>query len=56
MHVLEDQHSHSVSEVASCINIPAEKVEPFLRFLPIYSFISYGEQKKDSRYLLFSLK
>jgi len=44
-HILEDQRSHSVSEIASCTNIPAEKVELFLRFLAKYSFITYDEQK-----------
>ena len=44
IHILEDQHSHSVSEITSCTNIPAEKVELFLRFLAKYSFITYDEQ------------
>jgi len=47
-HILEDQRSHSVSEIASCTNIPAEKVELFLRFLAKYSFITYDEQKKTA--------
>ena len=47
-HILEDQHNHSVPEIASYTNIPAEKVELFLRFLAKYSFISYDEQNKTA--------
>ena len=48
IHILEDQHSHSVSEIASSTNIPAEKVELFLRFLAKYSFITYDEQRETA--------
>ncbi len=48
MHILEDQHSHSVSEIASYIDIPAETVALFLRFMAKYSFITYDEQNETA--------
>ena len=48
MHILEDKHRHSVSAIAAYTNIPAEKVELFLRFLAEYSFIKYDEQRKTA--------
>ena len=42
--ILEDQHPHSVAEIASRINREAEKVGSFLQFLANYSFITYDEQ------------
>ena len=45
MHIMEDRQPHSVIELASCTNMPAETVEFFLRFLAKYSFITYDEQR-----------
>ena len=42
--ILEDQHPHSVAEIASRVNLKAEKVGSFLQFLANYSFITYNEQ------------
>ena len=48
MQTLEDGRPHSVSEIASCTNIPAEEVERFLQFLAKYSFITYDKRKKTA--------
>lgn len=48
IHILEDLHPHSVTEIASIVNIPAEKVELFFRFLAKYSFIKYDERRKTA--------
>ena len=50
LRILEDQYPISMSEVeiASLINISAEKVELFLRFLAKYSFITYNEQRETA--------
>jgi len=48
IHFLEDQQLHSVSGIASYTNIPAEKVELFLRFLAKHSFITYDEQRETA--------
>ncbi len=42
--ILEDQYPHSVAEIASRVNLEAEKVGSFLQFLANYSFITYDEQ------------
>jgi len=44
--ILEDQHPHSVSEIASLVNISAEKVELFFRFLAKHGFVTYDEKRK----------
>jgi len=48
MQTLEDGRPHSVSEIASCTNIPAEDVERFLQFLAKYSFITYDKRKRTA--------
>ena len=48
IHILEDQLPHSVAEIASLVNISAEKVEFFLRFLAKYSFVSYDETRETA--------
>ena len=48
LNILEDQHPHSVAEIASLVNISAEKVELFFRFLAKYSFITYDEQRETA--------
>jgi len=50
LRILEHQYPLSISavDIASLVNIPAEKVELFLRFLAKYSFITYDEQKKTA--------
>ena len=48
IHFLEDQQLHSVSGIASYTNIPAKKVELFLRFLAKHSFITYDEQRETA--------
>lgn len=42
--ILEDTYPHSVTEIASRVNVEAEKVRTFLQFLAHYSFIIYDEQ------------
>ena len=58
LRILEDQHPHSVSEIASRVNTSEEKVELFLRFLAKYEFVTYDEDKKTAtiRADSFSLK
>ena len=50
LRTLEYQYPLSMSEVeiASLVNISAEKVELFLHFLAKYSFITYDEQRKTA--------
>ena len=48
MDIMEDQQPHSVVELASRTNMPAETVELFLRFLAKYSFITYDEQRETA--------
>jgi predicted transcriptional regulator len=42
--ILEDQHPHSVAEIALQVNLEAGKVGSFLEFLANYSFITYNRQ------------
>jgi predicted transcriptional regulator len=48
MDIMEDQQPHSVVELASRTNMPAETVELFLRFLAKYLFITYDEQRETA--------
>jgi len=48
LRILEDQKTHSVSEIASRVNISEEKVELFLRFLAKYEFVTYDEERKTA--------
>jgi len=50
LRILEYQYPLPISavDIASLVNIPAEKVELFLRFLAKYSFITYDEQRKTA--------
>jgi len=50
LRILEHQYPLSMSavDIASLVNIPAEKVELFLRFLAKYSFITYDEHRKTA--------
>jgi len=48
LRILEDQKIHSVSEIASRVNITEEKVELFLRFLAKYEFVTYDEERKTA--------
>jgi len=48
LRILEDQKTHSVSEIASRVNITEEKVELFLRFLAKYEFVTYDEERKTA--------
>ncbi len=48
LRILEDQKPHSVSEIASRVNISEEKVELFLRFLAKYEFVTYDEERKTA--------
>jgi len=50
LRILEDQHPHSVSEIASRVNTSEEKVGLFLRFLAKYGFATYDEDKKNRYY------
>lgn len=51
LRILEDRYPHAVSgsELASLVDLPAEKVGAFLGFLAKYSFISYNETEKTAR-------
>jgi predicted transcriptional regulator len=42
--ILEDQHQHSVAEIALQVNLEVGKVGSFLEFLANYSFITYDRQ------------
>jgi len=46
--ILEDQHPHSVAEMASRVNLSAEKIQHVFRFLAKYSLITYDEQSKTA--------
>ena len=48
LRILEDKFPLPVSvpEITSGVNISAEKVELFLRFLAKYGFVTYDEEKK----------
>jgi len=48
LRILEDQHPHSVAEIASLVNISADEVESFLRFLAKYSIVTYDEERKTA--------
>jgi len=48
IHILEDQHPHSVAEIASKVNLSAEKIQHVFRFLTKYSLISYDEEHKTA--------
>ena len=48
IHILEDRYPHSVAEIASSVNLSAEKAEFFLRFLAKHSFITYDEQRETA--------
>ena len=46
--ILEDQHAHSVAEIASKVNLSAEKVQHVFRFLAKYALITYDEVCKTA--------
>lgn len=46
--ILEDEQPHSLPEIASLLNLSAEKVESFLRFLAKYNIITYDETRKTA--------
>ena len=48
LRILEDKFPlpMPVSEITSGVNISAEKVESFLRFLAKYGFVTYEEERK----------
>lgn len=48
IHILEDQHAHSVAEIASKVNLSAEKVQHVFRFLAKYALITYDEACKTA--------
>jgi Mn-dependent DtxR family transcriptional regulator len=48
LRILEDKQLHSLSEIASLLNLSAEKVESFLRFLAKYNVITYDEARKTA--------
>jgi DNA-binding IclR family transcriptional regulator len=48
LRILENRHSHTVSEIASRVNISEEKVELFLRFFAKYEFVTYDGDKKTA--------
>jgi predicted transcriptional regulator len=48
IHILEDQRPHSMAEIASLVNISADKVESFVRFLAKYGIVTYGEERKEA--------
>ena len=50
LRILEDQYPLSMPkvEIASLVNISAEKIELCLRFLAKYSFITYDEQRETA--------
>ncbi|RZN42969.1 MAG: hypothetical protein EFT35_01335 [Methanophagales archaeon ANME-1-THS] len=50
LHILEDRYPHAVSglEIASLVDLSAEKVGSFLGFLAKYSFITYNETEKTA--------
>ena len=50
LRILEDQYPILMSEIeiASLVNISAEKIELFLHFLAKYSLITYDEQRETA--------
>jgi predicted transcriptional regulator len=46
--ILEDQHPHSVAEIALRVNLEAEKVVAFLEFLADYSLVTYDQQDETA--------
>lgn len=46
--ILEDQHAHSVAEIASLVNLSAEKVQQVVRFMAKYDLIHYDEEYKTA--------
>jgi predicted transcriptional regulator len=46
--ILEDNQPHSVAELASLLDLSAEKIEELLRFLAKYNLISYDEVQKTA--------
>ena len=48
LHILEDHHVHSLTEIAERVHLSAEQVALLFRFLATYSFIIYNEQKETA--------
>jgi hypothetical protein len=50
LRILEDRYPHAVSgiEIASLVDLSAEKVGSFLGFLAKYSFVIYDETEKTA--------
>ncbi|RZN42970.1 MAG: hypothetical protein EFT35_01340 [Methanophagales archaeon ANME-1-THS] len=46
--ILEDEHPHSIAEIASMVNLSAEKVQHVVRFMAKYDLIRYDEECKTA--------
>ena len=46
--ILEDQHPHSIAEIASRVNLSAEKIEYVFQFLAKYSLITYDDESQTA--------
>jgi predicted transcriptional regulator len=44
--ILEDQIPHTLSELATCTNLPLRVVRAFVQFLAKFELITYDEQKQ----------
>jgi predicted transcriptional regulator len=44
--ILEDRIPHTLSELATCANLPLRVVRAFVQFLAKFELLSYDEQKQ----------
>jgi len=44
--ILEDRTPHTLSELATCTNLPLRVVRAFVQFLAKFELITYDEQKQ----------
>jgi predicted transcriptional regulator len=48
LQILEDQHPHSIAEIASRVKLSTEKIQLYFYFLAKSSLITYDEQSKKA--------